>query len=325
MRSKETVSAEGAFVSLIGHITIDELAKKLNDVEVANGFANRMMFVAAKRRKLLPLGGRVPPDEFNALVQRARQAIERARTIAEITMTFECAERWGVLYRTAFPDEAGMAGALLARGETQTLRMAVAFAALDGSRTLGVKHLNAAYALWQYVEASTRHIFGKQLGDEVQQRLLEELRAIYAEGRGLDRTQQRDLFARHKSSARLEAARHALIGAGLAREETVHTQGATRYVLHAVPLSITPDPRAISALGALGSPERPENGESEVGSAKGCDFELTCGETVPAADECFFEKSVAAAAAEEDEERKFFASVNVPYYRKERVPLDGNA
>ena len=51
------VRTTGALVSIIGHITADELRFGLTESERANGFANRFLFVCARRSKSLPFGG----------------------------------------------------------------------------------------------------------------------------------------------------------------------------------------------------------------------------------------------------------------------------
>jgi hypothetical protein len=59
VRNKEA-RASGAHVSLIGHITRDELLRRLSDVELANGFGNRILWTCARRSKKLPRGGGKP-------------------------------------------------------------------------------------------------------------------------------------------------------------------------------------------------------------------------------------------------------------------------
>jgi len=54
--------ATGAHISVIGHITSDELRRYLTATEQANGFANRFLWICVRRSKLLPLGGRVTED-----------------------------------------------------------------------------------------------------------------------------------------------------------------------------------------------------------------------------------------------------------------------
>ena len=51
------ISATGAHISNIAHITISELRSRLTRTDMANGFANRYLFALIKRSKELPFGG----------------------------------------------------------------------------------------------------------------------------------------------------------------------------------------------------------------------------------------------------------------------------
>ena len=53
--------ASDAHVSIMGHITIDELELLLSRVDLVNGFANRFLWFAVRRQRSLPFGG-TPPD-----------------------------------------------------------------------------------------------------------------------------------------------------------------------------------------------------------------------------------------------------------------------
>ena len=53
----DPITATGAHVCIVGHITDDELRTELTATDTANGFANRFLFVAVRRSKLLPFGG----------------------------------------------------------------------------------------------------------------------------------------------------------------------------------------------------------------------------------------------------------------------------
>ena len=50
------LEAVGAHVSIIGHITSEELRRYLDATETANGFANRFMWLCVRRSKVLPEG-----------------------------------------------------------------------------------------------------------------------------------------------------------------------------------------------------------------------------------------------------------------------------
>jgi hypothetical protein len=54
---KNPLSVRGAHVSIIGHITPDELRKYLVSIHLASGLANRFLFVLAKQSNILPFGG----------------------------------------------------------------------------------------------------------------------------------------------------------------------------------------------------------------------------------------------------------------------------
>jgi hypothetical protein len=47
----------GAMVTVIGHITVDELRRYLTRTEMGNGLANRFLFACVRRSKELPFGG----------------------------------------------------------------------------------------------------------------------------------------------------------------------------------------------------------------------------------------------------------------------------
>jgi len=140
--------------------------------------------------------------------------------------------RGGKAYDTFGDGGDGLAGAVTARPEAQALRLSVAYAALDGSSTIKVPHLEAAMAVWNYCEASAYTIFGDALGDPVADRLLEALRQ--AGGDGLDATAQSTLFGRHVSASRLTQARAELERRGLVVTEREETGGRPRLVSRAV-------------------------------------------------------------------------------------------
>lgn len=60
----------GSMVSVIGHVTADELKRYLTATETANGFANRYLFAAVRRSKELPFGG--GDVDMRSIVERLR-------------------------------------------------------------------------------------------------------------------------------------------------------------------------------------------------------------------------------------------------------------
>jgi hypothetical protein len=71
----------GAHVSLIGHITAEELRSDLDRVAMANGYANRMLWLCVRRARVLPFGGVLDDETIAELGRRTATAIETARRL----------------------------------------------------------------------------------------------------------------------------------------------------------------------------------------------------------------------------------------------------
>jgi len=110
--------ATGAHIGIIGHITQQELTQMLASIDVANGFANRFLWVWAQRSKELPFGGSLNPDaldEVRAHLQRARAFTQNVR---QIKFEDEAAILWERCYAPLSAERLGRCGAILARGST---------------------------------------------------------------------------------------------------------------------------------------------------------------------------------------------------------------
>jgi hypothetical protein len=209
MTRKDPLVATGAHISVLGHITVEELGRRLSDTEAANGFANRFLFFCVRRSKLLPEGGTMHPDETVRLVRLLRIALEGGRKPNIVKRDDAARELWASMYeQLATHDAGGLVGAVTARAEAQLLRLSVTYALADGTGLVGVPHLRAAWAVWDYCEASARHIFGEAIGDPSADKLLA---AVAKAGEsGLTGLEQRDIFAGHLPKAELEKARKCL-------------------------------------------------------------------------------------------------------------------
>ena len=200
MTKNSPAVATGAHISIIGHITKDELVRHLTDTERSNGFANRFLWACTRRAQILPEGGGRP--EYGDLVRQLRENIQRARNIGEIARDDETRQLWAGIYEGLSDGKPGLFGKMVARAEAQVLRLSVVYAILDGSGTIRQPHLMAALAVWAYVEESIKFIFGDATGDPIADRILESL-----SDRGeLTRTEISYLFKRNTDSSRISTA-----------------------------------------------------------------------------------------------------------------------
>ena len=200
MITKERV-ATGGHISIIGHITKDELRAHLRETDKANGFGNRFLWVCARRSKCLPEAEPLDPTVKHDLIERLKEAAEFARGVEEMTRDEEARALWRAVYPALSEGHPGMFGAITSRAEAQVLRLSALYALLDRSATIRRPHMEGGIACWQYAEDSARFIFGDSFGDPFVDDLLAALRERED---GLTRTEIRDLFHRNKSAARIE-------------------------------------------------------------------------------------------------------------------------
>jgi len=210
--------ASGAHLALIGHITAAELRHCSTTISVANGFLNRFLFVACRRAQLLPEGGDDNPLAKSGLKDPLAQALEHARRAGRLRLHASAKKHWRTMYKemSKRPME-GVTGALTARAEAHTIRLALIYALLDGANSIRVEHLDAARALWGYAARSAEWALGDATGvplAEVIHRLLLD------DPEGLTRSQLHDLLHRNRPAAQIKEALEALREAGRAESRT---------------------------------------------------------------------------------------------------------
>jgi hypothetical protein len=221
MTKNSPARATGAHISIVGHITRDELRRLLTETESANGFGNRFLWVAVRRSKCLPEGGNIASENLNDLVTRLRDAIEFARYAGEVTRSEDARTLWRAVYPSLSEGKPGLLGAITARAEAQVLRLSGIYALLDCSTSIKPEHHHAALELWYYCERSARWIFSTSTGDPRADRILFALRM--AGDTGMTRKQiLDDVFQRNVSGNVLAGALESLHRSGLAacRKET---------------------------------------------------------------------------------------------------------
>ena len=217
------LKATDPHISIIGHVTDDELRAVLTKVEMANGFANRFLFARVRRSKLLPHGGHLDFGTLQDLGERIATRLGQAQTLGRITMTDVAAEAWEENYAVLSGDRPGLLGAILGRAEAQVIRIALIYALLDNTERIDLPHLRAALAVWGFCEDSAAQIWGDMLGDNVADTILTALKGAGLAGMG--RTEMSNLFSRHVSSARITMTLESLQRAGKAERMPGPTVG----------------------------------------------------------------------------------------------------
>ena len=223
--------ATNAHISIVGHITRDELCRYLDKTETANGFGNRFLWVCTKRSKMLPEGGRLHDEDIAPIVRRLKVAVEHGKTVTEIKRDESARAYWHELYVLLSKEAPGLVGAMTARSEAQVMRLACIYALFDATNTIRLEHLKAGLAVWDYCAESVRYIFGDGLGDPIADTILVSLRS---KPDGLSRTEISKLFQRHVESSQITRALVLLQEVGLAKEISVKTPGRSQEVWVAV-------------------------------------------------------------------------------------------
>lgn len=193
--------ATGAHVCVVGHITRHELNKLLlQSADVWNGFANRFIWVCARRQKSVPVPKPMPDAVVIDIAKRLAKTVIHAREMKRVDLAPETEAVWTDVYPRLTEDESGTFGAVIARAEAQVLRIALIFALLDMSAEIRPEQIYAALAVWKYCRESARFIFGQAESNPVAAKILSALK----EGEKTQ-TELNKLFSGHTSSNQLKS------------------------------------------------------------------------------------------------------------------------
>jgi hypothetical protein len=214
-------------VSLIGHCTKPELVGVLTKIDLTNGFANRILWLAAYRAKILP-----DPEEINWNAHA-----ELLKTLGDIYQTFfdqnsqtqnprqfkhsqAARDLWRSMYvELENKKHRGFTDGALARDASHVQKIAMLFCLLDHSTLIDPKHLKAALAFYEYVEASTAWIFNDSTGNTLSNRILYTLHTNpKAREEGLSLSDiHRDITSRNTPAVVVHQALDILVQADLIR------------------------------------------------------------------------------------------------------------
>jgi hypothetical protein len=208
------IRASEAHLAVIGHITATELRHCSTTLTLANGFLNRFLFVACRRTRLLPEGGDENPLGGTGCKDRLAQALEHASRAGHLSLHPGAKGHWRDTYKEMSKRSMdGVTGALTARAEAHSIRLALIYALLDGASSIKVEHLQAASELWEYAARSAVWALGDCTGDPLAEQIH---RTLLDNPGGLTRTQLHELLHRNRPAAQIKEALGALQEAGRA-------------------------------------------------------------------------------------------------------------
>jgi hypothetical protein len=222
------IRTTNAHITIVAHITELELRRLMTETEQANGFGNRFLLCCAKRGRVLPFGGDLGDDGLRLLAERVRESITYARSFdGRLSMSADAERLWRDVYEELSEGASGMFGAMTARAEAQTLRLAVLYSLLDSStRLIEAAHVRAALAIWRYAEDSAAYIFGDRVGNALADRI-RALMIAAGEG-GITRGELRRSVSHKTKTGEFDAALSHLERRFLARRTVEPTGGRDR-------------------------------------------------------------------------------------------------
>jgi len=98
MVKNSPAKATKAHISIMGHITRDELRRLLTQTESANVFANRYCWLAVKRSNCLRDGGAIHTVNFDDIIAELQSAVDFAKDFVEIVRDPEATKLWHEIY-----------------------------------------------------------------------------------------------------------------------------------------------------------------------------------------------------------------------------------
>jgi hypothetical protein len=215
------IKATGAHIGIVSHITLAELNRRLEQTEAFSGFANRILWVCARRQGIVPFPEPMPAKELASLQYGLKGIIERARGCGEMVFDDEARAMWMNVYPDLSKDGSGLVGCVTDRAEAQVTRLSMIYSLLDSSGTIRADHLGSAVAMWRYCEESAKFIFAGREVNPFSNKILDLLR----EDGGKTTTQIYDAFSRNITKGQLETALTELISQKKVAVETIKEEG----------------------------------------------------------------------------------------------------
>lgn len=212
------ISATGAHICILAHITRAELRKKFSETDAFNGLANRFLWVCAKRNGFIPFPEPMNDSELNRLMEKIYLVLLKS-SLFKLNLKSKTVDLFSSIYPELSSAKDGLAGAVTSRAEAQVLRLSMIYALLDKCKSIDVHHLESALAVWDYCETSSKYIFHRFQIDPMNTKILKALE----EHKQLEWMNLYAIFKNNCSKARIDEAVNELIQSGQAAVETIPT------------------------------------------------------------------------------------------------------
>lgn len=217
-------TATAPHISIVAHVTPEELSKLQTDADVYGGSWNRFLWIASKRARLRPHGGDF--DDLGELQDRIRSVVNHARNVGRMRRTPAADRLWeDEYYRRAEIRVGGVVGAILGRAEPQLLRLSMLAAICRREGVVDVEDLAAAVALWQYCDETVRMLFAG-CEDPLVARVIDAIRAEP----GISRSALHRLIAKAMPAVRFVDVLEKAAATGAVESERVETAGRPREI-----------------------------------------------------------------------------------------------
>ena len=225
------IKTTGAHVVILAHITSVELKSLLNNVQLANGFANRFLWVHARRKKLIAMPQPMPDNEVAQFQKIIVRRIEAADKLQVVKLSKKALKLWEAEYPRLTMDYTGAAGSVVNRSEVHVVRLALIYALAAGHSEIKEVDLRAALALVKYSQESAFLIFKGCQGDKRKEKLLQALRDAPNNKMTLSEINS-IVFSRNVKSEEISKLLNELESSKLLTIKSVKTTGAPKkYIL----------------------------------------------------------------------------------------------
>ncbi len=206
MTKNNPIHVSSPHISMIGHITEQELKKFLSTIEIFNGFANRFLWTYSSRSKLLPFGGNIHEVSFQ---EDLKKLISGKKIEGRIIFNHDTRKIWEEVYYDLSRERGDpIIDNISSRAPAQILKISSIYALSDQRNIIIPEDLIAAKSIWDFSEKTSLKIFSHTKENSIAHKILKHLSTS---NKQLTRTQIRDLFNRNAKKEEIEFAKEYLI------------------------------------------------------------------------------------------------------------------